>query len=94
MPVFKPHTDTLNLAFMSVFKPHTDTLNLAFMPVVKPHTDTLNLAFMPVFKPHTDTLYILRHCTNIVYIYPDSFSIKQQWGLLFFKSIFIGFRFI
>jgi hypothetical protein len=32
-------------------------------------TGSMNLAFIPVFKPHTHKLYILRHCTNIVYIY-------------------------
>ena len=29
---------------------------------------SLNLTFIPVFNPHTHKLYILRHCTNIVYI--------------------------
>ena len=28
----------------------------------------VNLAFIPVIKPHTYKLYILRHCTNIVYL--------------------------
>jgi hypothetical protein len=31
--------------------------------------DSVNLSFVPVFKPHTHTLYILRHCTNIVYVF-------------------------
>ena len=30
---------------------------------------SVNLTFIPVFKPHTHKLYILRHCTNIFYIY-------------------------
>jgi hypothetical protein len=30
---------------------------------------SVNLAFIPVFKPHTRTVYILKHCTDIVYIW-------------------------
>jgi hypothetical protein len=30
---------------------------------------SVNLAFIPVFKPHTHKLYILRHCTNSVYLW-------------------------
>ena len=30
---------------------------------------SVNLTYIPVFKPHTHKLYILRHCTNIFYIY-------------------------
>jgi len=26
-------------------------------------------SFIPVFKPHKHKLYILRHCTNIVYVF-------------------------
>ena len=29
---------------------------------------SVNLIFITVFKPHTHKLYILRHCTNIVYL--------------------------
>jgi hypothetical protein len=31
---------------------------------------SVNISFIPVFKPHTHKLYILRHCTNIVYLFP------------------------
>ena len=31
--------------------------------------DPMNLAFIPVCNPSAQKLYILRHCTNIVYIY-------------------------
>jgi hypothetical protein len=33
-----------------------------------------NLAYIPVFKPHIHKRYILRHCTNIIYIYSSRYS--------------------
>ena len=47
---------------------------------IRPKTgeNTVNLALIPVVKPHTYKLYILKHCTNIVYIHgPVHFTVSK-----------------
>jgi hypothetical protein len=35
----------------------------------------MNVAIIPVFKLHAHKRYMLRHCTNIVYIYYNTMGI-------------------
>jgi len=52
----------------------------------KTRKSLVTLAVILVLKPHTHKLYILRHCTNIVYIY--IFHLSTQLGS-WMKSEFI-----
>ena len=53
----------------------------------------MNLAFITVFNPHTHKLYILRHCTDIVYLSTLSMHVlslkKNTKMLLLRKYIFL-----